>query len=125
MEDDEEDGEDNYLQRRGVANLKDSLTHQDESLIGMDVLLYSWTGPESPIAKATVLSVDPDTLVGGEPLGPATYEVIVTVAIKRGATLPYQYDDLRYIGDAVTRSIAWPSSKMKPYKPAASGSSRR
>lgn len=54
----------------------------------MDVLLYSWTGPESPIAKATVLSVDPDTLVGGEPLGPATYE-------------------------------------MKPYKPAASGSSRR
>lgn len=48
MEDDEEDGEDNYLQRRGVANLKDSLTHQDESLIGMDVLLYSWTGPESP-----------------------------------------------------------------------------
>nr|XP_051206869.1 uncharacterized protein LOC127321956 isoform X2 [Lolium perenne] len=88
MEDDEEDEEDDYLQRRGVANLKDSLTHQDESLIGMDVLLYSWTGPESPVAKATVLSVDPDTLVGGEPLGPATYE-------------------------------------MKPYKPAASGSSRR
>ncbi|KAM0899037.1 hypothetical protein ACQ4PT_021577 [Festuca glaucescens] len=124
-EDDEEDGEDDYVQRRGVANPKGSLTHQDESLIGMDVLLYSWTGPESPVAKATVLSVDPDALVGGEPLGPTTYDVIVNVAIKRDATLPYQYDDLRYIGDAVTRSIAWPSSKMKLYKPAASGSSRR
>ncbi|KAM0901406.1 hypothetical protein ACQ4PT_019962 [Festuca glaucescens] len=124
-DDDEEDGEDDYVQRRGVANPKGSLTHQDESLIGMDVLLYFWTGPESPVAKATVLSVDPDTLVGGEPLGPTTYEVIVNVAIKRDATLPYQYDDLGYIGDAVTRSIAWPSSKMKPYKPAASGSSRR
>ncbi|KAM0899035.1 hypothetical protein ACQ4PT_021577 [Festuca glaucescens] len=111
-EDDEEDGEDDYVQRRGVANPKGSLTHQDESLIGMDVLLYSWTGPESPVAKATVLSVDPDALVGGEPLGPTTYDVIVNVAIKRDATLPYQYDDLRYIGDAVTRSIAWPSSKL-------------
>jgi hypothetical protein len=50
--------------------------------------------------------------VGGEPLEPETYEVIVNVAIKRDATLPYQYDDLRYVGDVVTRSIAWPSSKV-------------
>jgi len=41
----------------------------------MDVLLLAWTGHESPVAKATVISIDPDTLVGGEPLGPATYEV--------------------------------------------------
>ena len=47
------------------------------------------------------------TLVGEEPLGQGTYEVLVNVAIKRDATLPYQYADLRYIGDAVTRSIAW------------------
>ena len=78
----------------------------------MDVLLYAWTGPETPFAKETVLSVDPDTIVGGEPLGPGTYEVIVNVAIKRDTILPYQYEDLLYISDAVTRSIAWPSNKV-------------
>lgn len=88
------------------------------------MLLYAWSGPESPVARATVLSVDPDTTVGGEALGPGTYEVIVNVAIKRDALLPYQYDNLLLISDAVSRSIAWPSSKIKPYKPAVSGSSR-
>jgi hypothetical protein len=39
-------------------------------------------------AKVTVLSVDPDTIVGGEPLRPGTYEVIVTIAIKRDTILP-------------------------------------
>lgn len=80
---------------------------------------------DEQLAQATVLSVDPDTIVGGEPLGPGTYEVIVNVAIKRDTILPYQCEDLLYIRDAVTRSIAWPSSKIKPYKPAASTSSRR
>jgi hypothetical protein len=78
----------------------------------MDMLLYAWTGPEIPVAKATVLSVDPDTIVGGEPLRPGIYEVIVIVAIKRDTILPYQYEDVLYISDAVTRSIAWPSSKV-------------
>ncbi|KAM0830534.1 hypothetical protein ACQ4PT_066145 [Festuca glaucescens] len=123
---DEEDSEDGNVQRRKiVANPRNSSTQQDESLIGMNVLLYAWTGPETPVAKATVLSVDPDTIVGGEPLGPGTYEVIVNVAIKRDTILPYQCEDLLYISDAVTRSIAWPSRKIKPYKPAASTSSRR
>jgi hypothetical protein len=36
----------------------------------------------------------------------------VNVEIRRDAMLPYQYDDLWYIGDAITRSIAWPSSKV-------------
>jgi hypothetical protein len=78
----------------------------------MDVLLYAWTGPKIPVAKATVLSVDPNTIVGGEPLGPGTYEVIVNVPIKRDTILTYQYEDVLYISDVVTRSIAWPSSKV-------------
>jgi hypothetical protein len=36
--------------------------------IGMDMLLYAWTGPITFVAKTTVLSIDPDTIVGGEPL---------------------------------------------------------
>ena len=80
--------------------------------IGMDVLLYAWTGPETPVAKATIISVDLDTIVGGEPLGPGTYEVLVNVAIRRDATLPFEDEGLQIIADAVTRSIAWPSSKV-------------
>ena len=36
---------------------KSSKSHQDEILIGMDVLLYAWTGPETPVAKAAIISV--------------------------------------------------------------------
>nr|BAJ89455.1 predicted protein [Hordeum vulgare subsp. vulgare] len=43
----------------------------------------------------------------------------------RYTTLTYKYDGLRFVADAVTSSIAWPSSKMKPYKPGASSSSHR
>ncbi|XP_048538602.1 uncharacterized protein LOC125517443 isoform X2 [Triticum urartu] len=126
-EDVEQDDEEPFVQRRVVAKhpARSSSTYEDENLIGMDVLLYAWTGPETPVAKATIISVDPDTIVGGETLGPGTYEVPVNVAIGRDATVPYEYDDLQIIADAITRSIAWPSSKMKPYKPGASSSSRR
>jgi hypothetical protein len=31
---------------------------------------------------ATILSIDPDTIIGEEPLGQGTYEVLVNVAIK-------------------------------------------
>jgi len=43
---------------------------------------------------ATILSIDPDTVVGEERLGQQAYEVLVNVAIKRDATLPFQYADL-------------------------------
>ncbi|XP_048554298.1 uncharacterized protein LOC125535282 [Triticum urartu] len=101
----EHDDEEPFVQRRVVAKppARCSSTYEDESLIGMDVLLYAWTGPETPIAKATIISIDPDTIVGGETLGPGTYEVLVNVAIRRDATVPYEYDGLQIIADAVTR----------------------
>ena len=36
----------------------------------------------------------------------------MNVAIKRDIILPYQDEDLLYISDAVTSSIAWPSNKV-------------
>ena len=71
----------------------------------MDVLLYAWTGPETPVTKAMIISVDPDTIVGGELLGPATYEVLVNIAIRRDATVPYEYDGLQIIAHAVIRPL--------------------
>ena len=66
----------------------------------------------TPVAKATIISIDPDTSVGGETLGPDTYEVIVNVPLKKDTILPYQYDGICCVADAVKRSIAWPSSKV-------------
>ena len=80
--------------------------------LGTDVLLCAWIGPETLVVKATIISVDPDTIVGREPLGPETYEVIVNVSLKKDVVLPYQYDGLLYISDAVKMSIAWPSTKV-------------
>ena len=78
----------------------------------MDVLLFAWTGPETPVAKATIISIDPDTSVGWETLGTDTYELIVNVPLKKDTILPYQYDGICCVADAVKRSIAWPSSKV-------------
>ncbi|KAE8819546.1 hypothetical protein D1007_02532 [Hordeum vulgare] len=44
----EEYDEEPFVHRRVVAELP----------IGMDVLLYAWTGPETLVAKATIISVD-------------------------------------------------------------------
>ena len=46
--------------------------------------------------------VDPDTIVGEEPLGPATYEVLVNVVIRRDTMVPYEYEGLQSIADADT-----------------------
>ena len=40
------------------------------------------------MAKAIILSTDPSTIVGGEPLGVQFYEVVVNVVLKRDALLP-------------------------------------
>uniref|UniRef100_M8BPC6 Transposase Tnp1/En/Spm-like domain-containing protein n=1 Tax=Aegilops tauschii TaxID=37682 RepID=M8BPC6_AEGTA len=113
-DDGEEDDEEPFVHRIVIAKppARSSSVHEDESLIGMDVLRYAWTGPETPVAKATIILVDSDTVVGEEPLGPATYDVLVNVATRRDAMLPYEYDGLRLIGDTVTRSFAWPSNKV-------------
>jgi hypothetical protein len=73
------------------------------------ILLYREGSLGISYCLAKILSIDQDTVVGEEPLDQGTYEVLVNVATKKDATLPYKYADLRYIGDAVTSSIAWPA----------------
>lgn len=114
-DDEEGDDEDTYMHRRVIRVPQSSFpNHQDGSLIiyllilsyifkhfclhvpkinisqiGMDVLLLAWNGPETPVAKATIISIAENTIVGGEPLGLENYEVIVNVAIRRESTLPF------------------------------------
>lgn len=64
------------------------------------------------MAKAIILSTDPSTIVGGEPLGVQFYEVVVNVVLKRDALLPRPYDDMETLIDAQYMSIAWPNNRV-------------
>ena len=46
------------------------------------MILYTVLRSELPVAKGTITSTDPTTLVGGQPLGKQYCEVIVTSAEK-------------------------------------------
>lgn len=64
------------------------------------------------MAKAIILSTDPSTIVGGEPLGVQFYEVVVNVVLKRDALLPRPYDDMQTLIDAQYMCIAWPNNRV-------------
>lgn len=66
----------------------------------------------SPVAKATIISTDPNTLVGQVPLGRNYCEVVIDVVIKRDATLPRPYDGMETMADAHMMCIAWPYVKV-------------
>uniref|UniRef100_J3N806 Transposase Tnp1/En/Spm-like domain-containing protein n=1 Tax=Oryza brachyantha TaxID=4533 RepID=J3N806_ORYBR len=80
--------------------------------VGREVILYSTIAPAAPVAKATIISTDPTTIVGGESLGQQYYEVAVNVVIKRDVVLPHPYDGVEIMADALYLSIAWPFTKV-------------
>lgn len=75
------------------------------------MILYHLVRSE-PVAKATILSTDPNSIVGGEPLGVQYYEVAVNVVLKRDILLPRAYDGMETLGDAALMAIAWPSNRV-------------
>jgi hypothetical protein len=60
------------------------------------------------MAKGTIVSTKPDTIVGGEPIGRQYCEVIVTHVLKRDEVLPCPYDTR-------LRRLAWPYKKVMGY----------
>ncbi|XP_040383363.1 uncharacterized protein LOC102710555 isoform X4 [Oryza brachyantha] len=81
---------------------------------GKEVILYSFIGPHDvPVAKATVLSTNRMTVVGGTPLGAQYCEVVVNLVLKRNAALLRPYGSMNVIADALGRSIACPLQHMK------------
>ena len=57
-------------------------------LFGKDVILFAIFRCESAVARGTVTSTNPKTMVGGQPLGNEYCEVVVNVVMKRDAILP-------------------------------------
>ncbi|XP_008652536.2 uncharacterized protein [Zea mays] len=93
---------------------------QHDELVGKDVILYAIIGPEQPVAKGTIISTNPNTLLGGVPLGKEYCEVIVNIVLKRDAILPCPYGYVETMADAHQMSVAWLYKRMKISK--ASGS---
>ena len=64
------------------------------------------------MAKATVVSVNPNNKLAGEALGTKFCEVIVNVVFKRDVLLPRPYGDIKTLGDAVQMTVAWPFNRV-------------
>lgn len=67
---------------------------------------------ELPVAKGTIISTNPNTMVGGQVLGKQYCEVIVNLVLKRDAILPRPYAEMSTMADAQMMSIAWPYRKV-------------
>jgi hypothetical protein len=65
-----------------------------------------------PVAKGTIISTKPETVVGGEPLGRQYCQVIVTCVLKRDAILPRPYGNMETMANTKMRSLAWPYKKV-------------
>ena len=80
--------------------------------VGKDVILYAMLGTDQAVAKGTIVSTNPTTLVGGQPLGKQYCEVIVSLVLKRDAILPRPHAEMNNMGDALMMAIAWPYKKV-------------
>jgi hypothetical protein len=80
--------------------------------VGKDVILYAVLRSELPVAKGTVISTNPNTIVGGQPLGNEYCEVVVDVVMKKDAMLPRTYGEMQTMASALNMNIAWPFNKV-------------
>jgi hypothetical protein len=85
--------------------------------VGKDVVLYAILRSEQPVAKGTIVSTNPNSMVGGQPLGKQYCEVVVNLVMKRDAILPRPYDYMESMACAYMMSIAWPYKRVTRYLP--------
>jgi hypothetical protein len=83
--------------------------------VGKDVVLYAILRSEQPVAKGTIVSTNPNSMVGGQPLGKQYCEVVVNLVMKRDAILPHPYDYMESMVGAYMMSIAWPYKRVTRY----------
>ena len=64
------------------------------------------------MARGIVISTNPNTMVGGQPLGNEYCEVVVNAVMRRDAMLPRTYGEMQTMASALKMSIAWPYNKV-------------
>jgi hypothetical protein len=83
--------------------------------VGKDVVLYAILRSEQTVAKGTIVSTNPNSMVGGQPLGKQYCEVVVNLVMKRDAIIPCPYDYMELMAGAYMMSIAWPYKRVTRY----------
>ena len=63
--------------------------------VGKDVILFAILRSELVVARGTAISTNPNTMVGGQPLGNEYCEVVVNVVMRRDAVLPQTYGEMQ------------------------------
>ncbi|XP_075481960.1 uncharacterized protein LOC142522439 isoform X3 [Primulina tabacum] len=76
--------------------------------IGCSVSIKSLFDSTKIVAKGVVRSMDPNTEVGRQTLGPNWCEIQVLVVLEREESLIRPYDLLQTVGDTLGGMIAWP-----------------
>ena len=80
--------------------------------VGKDVILFAILRCELAVARGIVISTNPNTMIGGQPLGNEYCEVVVNVVMKRDAMLPRTYGEMETMASALKMTIAWPYNKV-------------
>ena len=80
--------------------------------IGNDVILCAMLGTDQHVANGTIVSTNRDNMLGGMALGKQYCEVIVNVVLKRDTILPWPYDGVESMADALNMPIAWPYQRV-------------
>jgi hypothetical protein len=78
--------------------------------IGKEIILYALQRDE-PVAKGTVISVNPSCVHAGQTLG-KKHCLVVRFVMKRDAMLPRPYPGVEEMADAKDLSIAWPYKRV-------------
>ena len=79
--------------------------------VGKDVILYALLRSNLAVAKGTIISTDPNNMLGGV-AGKQYCEVVVNVVLKRDTVLPRSYGYVETMAYAHKMSIAWPYKRV-------------
>ncbi|CAN6342875.1 unnamed protein product, partial [Urochloa humidicola] len=101
------------MNTRATTSVVNAPHFAHDELVGKEVILYALLRSDQPVAKGTVISTNPNTIVGGKPLGKQYCELVVNVVMKKDAILPRPQDGMQSMGAAHLMEIAWPYKRLK------------
>ncbi|KAM0911622.1 hypothetical protein ACQ4PT_013261 [Festuca glaucescens] len=98
-----------HLARKEKIDAESQILHHG----GKRVILISCVRPHRPVAKATVQTCSPSTMVGGKALGPECCQVLVNEVLDGKALLIRPFGTMNTMADTLGHSIAWIRAKTQ------------
>ncbi|KAM0844677.1 hypothetical protein ACQ4PT_056888 [Festuca glaucescens] len=100
-------------ERKVTGRAHQDLSHHMNVEGGKRVILISCVRPHRPVAKATVQTCSPSTMVGGKALGPECCQVLVNEVLDGKALLIRPFGTMNTMADTLGHSIAWIRAKTQ------------